>query len=149
MYPETLITGGVVSLLILGVIVLVLSGSILVVLIEGGDNFWGTIFGIALGVAGALIIIISVKIMDNTYKSLIEEPDCTYYYIGAEYFTTKPSATEGMYDHYFVDENGELWSFETDFSSYDSNSVYLLCIDDMGTPNDLYDDEVMVVWSTK
>lgn len=149
MYPETLITGGVVGLLILGVIVLVLSGSVLVVLIEGGDNFWGTIFSIALGVAGALIITASTNIMDNTYKSLIEEPDCAYYYIGAEYFTTKPSATEGIFDHYFIDENGELWSFENDCPSYDTDSVYLLCMDDMGTPNDIHDDEVMVVWSTK
>ena len=149
MYPESLITNGVIGLLILGVIALILSGCVLIALIEGDDAPWGVMFGTLLSVVGAIAITASIKIMDNTYKSLIEEPDCTYYYIGAEYFTTKPSATEGMYNHYFVDENGELWSFETDFSSYDSNSVYLLCMDDMGTPNDLYDDEVMVVWSTK
>ena len=147
MYPETLITNGVAGLLILGVVALILSGCILVALIEDGNAFWSV--SLALSIAGALMIATSVKIMDNTYKSLIEDPDCAYYYMGAEYFTTKPSATEGMYDHYFVDENGELWSFETDFSSYDSNSVYLLCMDDMGTPNDVYDDEIMVVWSTK
>lgn len=147
MYPETLITNGVAGLLILGVVALMLSGCILVALIENGNAFWSV--GLVLSIAGALAIATSVNMMNNTYKSLIEEPDCAYYYIGAEYFTTKPSATEGMYDHYFIDENGELWSFETDFSSYDSNSVYLLCMDDMGTPNDLYDDEVMVVWSTK
>lgn len=147
--PETLITNGVAGLLILGVVTLMLSGCVLVALIEGGDDLWRVVFGTLLGVAGALMIAAGVKIMDNTYKSLIEEPDCAYYYMDAEYFTTKPSATEGMYDHYFVDENGELWSFETDFSSYDSNSVYLLCMDDMGTPNDVYDDEIMVVWSTK
>lgn len=145
--PETLITNGVAGLLILGVVALMLSGCILVALIEDGNAFWSV--SLVLSIAGALAIATSVNIMNNTYKSLIEEPDCAYYYIGAEYFTTKPSATEGMYDHYFIDENGELWSFETDFSSYDSNSVYLLCMDDMGTPNDLYDDEVMVVWSTK
>ena len=149
MYPETLITNGVVGLLILGVVALMLSGSILVALIEGGDDLLGIVFGTLLGTAGALIITISVKIMDNTYKSLIEEPDCAYYYIGAEYFTTKPSATEGMFDHYFIDENGELWFFENDFPSYDTDSVYLLCMDDMGTPNDIHDDEIMVVWSTK
>ena len=147
MYPETLITNGVAGLLILGVVALMLSGCILVALIEDGNAFWSV--SLVLSIAGALLIATSVKIMDNTYKSLIEEPDCTYYYIGAEYFTTKPSATEGMYNHYFVDENGELWSFETDFPSYDTNSVYLLCMDDMGTPNDVYDDEIMVVWSTK
>ena len=147
MYPETLITNGVAGLLILGVVALMLSGCILVALIENGNAFWSV--GLVLSIAGALAIATSVNMMNNTYKSLIEEPDCAYYYIGAEYFTTKPSATEGMFDHYFIDENGELWSFETDFSSYDSNSVYLLCMDDMGTPNDLYDDEVMVVWSTK
>ena len=145
--PETLITNGVAGLLILGVVALMLSGCILVALIEDGNAFWSV--SLALSIAGALAIATSVNMMNNTYKSLIEEPDCAYYYIGAEYFTTKPSATEGMYNHYFVDENGELWSFETDFPSYDSNSVYLLCMDDMGTPNDLYDDEVMVVWSTK
>ena len=147
MYPETLITNGVVCLLILGAVALMLSGCILVALIEDGNAFWSV--GLALSIAGALIIAASVKIMNNTYKSLIEEPNCAYYYMGAEYFTTKPSATEGMYDHYFVDENGELWSFETDFPSYDTNSVYLLCMDNMGTPNDVYDDEIMVVWSTK
>ena len=147
MYPETLITNGVVGLLILGAVALMLSGCILVALIEDGNAFWSV--GLALSIAGALIIAASVKIMNNTYKSLIEEPNCAYYYMGAEYFTTKPSATEGMYDHYFVDENGELWSFETDFPSYDTNSVYLLCMDNMGTPNDVYDDEIMVVWSTK
>lgn len=149
MYPETLITNGIIGLLILGVVALILSGCVLVVLLESDKAPWGTVFGTLLGLAGALVITTSVNMMNNTYKSLIEEPDCAYYYIGAEYFTTKPSATEGMYNHYFVDENGELWSFKTDFSSYDSNSVYLLCMDDMGTPNDLYDDEVMVVWSTK
>lgn len=147
--PETLITNGVAGLLILGTTALILAGSLLVVLIEDDNTFWGLVFGLALSIAGALVIATSVNMMNNTYKSLIEEPDCVYYYMGAEYFTTKPSATEGMYDHYFVDENGELWSFETDFSSYDSNSVYLLCMDDMGTPNDVYDDEIMVVWSTK
>lgn len=147
--PETLITNGVAGLLILGTTVLILAGSLLVALIEDDNAFWGVVFGLALSIAGALAIATSVNMMNNTYKSLIEEPDCAYYYMGAEYFTTKPSATEGMYDHYFVDENGELWSFETDFSSYDSNSVYLLCMDDMGTPNDVYDDEIMVVWSTK
>lgn len=147
MYPETLITNGVVCLLILGAVALMLSGCILVALIEDGNAFWSV--GLALSIAGALMIAASVKIMNNTYKSLIEEPNCAYYYMGAEYFTTKPSATEGMYDHYFVDENGELWSFETDFPSYDTNSVYLLCMDNMGTPNDVYDDEIMVVWSTK
>lgn len=147
MYPETLITNGVAGLLVLGTIVLVLAGSLLVALIENGNAFW--IVGLVLSIAGALMIATSVNMMNNTYKSLIEEPNCAYYYMGAEYFTTKPSATEGMYDHYFVDENGELWSFETDFSSYDTNSVYLLCMDDMGTPNDVYDDEIMVVWSTK
>ena len=95
------------------------------------------------------MIATGVNMMNNTYKSLIEEPDCAYYYIGAEYSTTKPSATEGMYDHYFIDENGELWSFENDFPSYDTDSVYLLCMDDMGTPNDIHDDEIMVVWNTK
>lgn len=149
MYPETLITNGVITLLILGVIALILSGCIFVALLESDDAPWGTVFGILVGVAGGLAIATSIKIMDNTYKALIEEPDNAYYYIGAEYFTTKPSATEGMYDHYFIDENGELWSFETDFPSYDTNSVYLLCMDDMGTPNDIHDDEVMVVWSTK
>ena len=149
MYPETLITNGVIALLILGIGVLILSGCVLSALIEGDDAPWGTAFGTLLGLAGALVITASIKIMDNTYKSLIEELDCAYYYIGAEYFTTKPSAIEGMYDHYFVDENGELWSFETDFPSYDTNFVYLLCIDDMGTPNEIYDDEVMVVWSTE
>ena len=147
MYPETLITNGVVCLLILGAVALMLSGCILVALIEDGNAFWSV--GLVLSIAGALLIATSVKIMNNTYKSLIEEPNCAYYYMGAEYFTTKPSATEGMYDHYFVDENGELWSFETDFPSYDTNSVYLLCMDNMGTPNDVYDDEIMVVWSTK
>ena len=147
MYPETLITNGVAGLLILGVVALMLSGCILVALIEDGNAFWSV--SLALSIAGALLIATSVNMMNNTYKSLIEEPNCAYYYMGAEYFTTKPSATEGMYDHYFVDENGELWSFETDFSSYDTNSVYLLCMDDMGTPNDVYDDEIMVVWSTK
>lgn len=147
MYPETLITNGVAGLLILGTIVLILAGSLLVALIENGNAFW--IVGLVLSIAGALLIATSVNMMNNTYKSLIEEPDCAYYYMGAEYFTTKPSAIEGMYDHYFVDENGELWSFETDFPSYDTNSVYLLCMDDMGTPNDVYDDEIMVVWSTK
>ena len=147
MYPETLITNGVAGLLILGVVALMLSGCILVALIEDGNAFWSV--SLALSIAGALLIATSVNMMNNTYKSLIEEPDCAYYYMDAEYFTTKPSATEGMYDHYFVDENGELWSFETDFSSYDTNSVYLLCMDDMGTPNDVYDDEIMVVWSTK
>ena len=145
--PETLITNGVAGLLVLGTIVLILAGSLLVALIEDGNAFW--IVGLVLSIAGALMIATSVNMMNNTYKSLIEEPNCAYYYMGAEYFTTKPSATEGMYDHYFVDENGELWSFETDFSSYDTNSVYLLCMDDMGTPNDVYDDEIMVVWSTK
>ena len=147
--PETLITNGVAGLLILGTTTLILAGSLLVALIEDDNAFLGVVFGLALSIAGALVIATSVNMMNNTYKSLIEEPDCAYYYMGAEYFTTKPSATEGMYDHYFVDENGELWSFETDFSSYDSNSVYLLCMDDMGTPNDVYDDEIMVVWSTK
>ena len=147
--PETLVTNGVAGLLILGTTVLILAGSLLVALIEDDNAFWGVVFGLALSIAGALLIATSVKIMNNTYKSLIEEPNCAYYYMGAEYFTTKPSATEGMYDHYFVDENGELWSFETDFPSYDTNSVYLLCMDDMGTPNDVYDDEIMVVWSTK
>ena len=147
--PETLITNGVAGLLILGTTVLILAGSLLVALIEDDNAFWGVVFGLTLSIAGALAIATSVNMMNNTYKSLIEEPDCAYYYMGAEYFITKPSATEGMYDHYFVDENGELWSFETDFSSYDSNSVYLLCMDDMGTPNDVYDDEIMVVWSTK
>ena len=147
MYPETLITNGVVGLLILGAVALMLSGCILVALIEDGNAFWSV--GLALSIAGALLIATSVNMMNNTYKSLIEEPNCAYYYMGAEYFTTKPSATEGMYDHYFVDENGELWSFETDFPSYDTNSVYLLCMDNMGTPNDVYDDEIMVVWSTK
>lgn len=147
--PETLITNGIAGLLILGTTALVLAGSLLVALIEDDNTFWGVVFGLALSIAGALMIATSVNMMNNTYKSLIEEPNCAYYYMGAEYFTTKPSATEGMYDHYFVDENGELWSFETDFSSYDTNSVYLLCMDDMGTPNDVYDDEVMVVWSTK
>ena len=145
--PETLITNGVAGLLVLGTIVLILAGSLLVALIEDGNAFW--IVGLVLSIAGALMIATSVNMMNNTYKSLIEEPDCAYYYIGAEYFTTKPSTTEEMYDHYFVDENGELWSFETDFPSYDTNSVYLLCMDDMGTPNEIYDDEVMVVWSTK
>ena len=147
MYPETLITNGVAGLLILGTIVLILAGSLLVALIEDGNAFWSV--GLVLSIAGALLIATSVNMMNNTYKSLIEEPNCAYYYMGAEYFTTKPSATEGMYDHYFVDENGELWSFETDSPSYDTNSVYLLCMDDMGTPNDVYDDEIMVVWSTK
>lgn len=147
--PETLITNGIAGLLILGTTALILAGSLLVALIEDDNTFWGVVFGLALSIAGALMIATSVNMMNNTYKSLIEEPNCAYYYMGAEYFTTKPSATEGMYDHYFVDENGELWSFETDFSSYDSNSVYLLCMDDMGTPNDVYDDEIMVVWSTK
>lgn len=147
--PETLITNGVAGLLILGTTVLMLAGSLLVALIEDDNAFWGVVFGLVLSIAGALMIATSVNMMNNTYKSLIEEPDCAYYYMGAEYFTTKASATEGMYDHYFVDENGELWSFETDFSSYDSNSVYLLCMDNMGTPNDVYDDEIMVVWSTK
>lgn len=147
--PETLITNGIAGLLILGTTALILAGSLLVALIEDDNTFWGVVFGLALSIAGALMIATSVNMMNNTYKSLIEEPNCAYYYMGAEYFTTKPSATEGMYDHYFVDENGELWSFETDFSSYDTNSVYLLCMDDMGTPNDVYDDEVMVVWSTK
>ena len=149
MYPETLITNGIAGLLILGTTALILAGSLLVALIEDDNTFWGVVFGLALSIAGALMIATSVNMMNNTYKSLIEEPNCAYYYMGAEYFTTKPSATEGMYDHYFVDENGELWSFETDFSSYDTNSVYLLCMDDMGTPNDVYDDEIMVVWSTK
>lgn len=149
MYPETLITNGVIVLLILGVMALILSGCVLIALIEEDDAPLGIVFGTLLGLAGALVITTSVNMMNNTYKSLIEEPDCAYYYMGAEYFTTKPSATEGMYNHYFVDENGELWSFETDFSSYDSNSVYLLCMDDMGTPNDIHDDEIMVVWSTK
>lgn len=149
MYPETLITNGIAGLLILGTTALILAGSLLVALIEDDNAFLGVVFGLALSIAGALMIATSVNMMNNTYKSLIEEPNCAYYYMGAEYFTTKPSATEGMYDHYFVDENGELWSFETDFSSYDTNSVYLLCMDDMGTPNDVYDDEIMVVWSTK
>ena len=147
MYPETLITNGVVGLLILGAVALMLSGCILVALIEDGNAFWSV--GLVLSIAGALAIATSVNMMNNTYKSLIEEPDCAYYYIGAEYFTTKPSATEGMYDHYFIDENGELWSFENDCPSYDIDSVYLLCMDDMGTPNDIHDDEIMVVWSTK
>lgn len=147
--PETLITNGVAGLLVLGATTLMLAGSLLVSLIENDNAFEGVVFGLALSIAGALLIATSVNMMNNTYKSLIEEPDCAYYYMGAEYFTTKPSATEGMYDHYFVDENGELWSFETDFPSYDTNSVYLLCMDDMGTPNDVYDDEIMVVWSTK
>ena len=147
MYPETLITNGVAGLLILGVVALILSGCILVALIEDGNAFWSV--GLVLSIAGALAIATSVNMMNNTYKSIIEEPDCAYYYIGAEYFTTKPSATEGMFDHYFIDENGELWFFENDFPSYDTDSVYLLCMDDMGTPNDIYDDEVMVVWSTK
>lgn len=147
--PETLITNGVAGLLVLGATTLMLAGSLLVSLIENDNAFEGVVFGLALSIAGALVIATSVNMMNNTYKSLIEEPDCAYYYMGAEYFTTKPSATEGMYDHYFVDENGELWSFETDFPSYDTNSVYLLCMDDMGTPNDVYDDEIMVVWSTK
>ena len=147
MYPETLITNGVACLLILGVVALMLSGCILVALIENGNAFWSV--GLVLSIAGALAIATSVNMMNNTYKSLIEEPDCAYYYMGAEYFTTKPSATEGMYDHYFIDESGELWCFETDFPSYDTNSVYLLCMDDMDTPNDIYDDEIMVVWSTK
>lgn len=147
--PETLITNGVAGLLVLGTITLMLAESLLVSLIENGNAFWGVVFGLALSIAGALMIATSVNMMNNTYKSLIEEPDCAYYYMGAEYFTTKPSATEGMYNHYFVDENGELWSFETDFPSYDTNSVYLLCMDNMGTPNDVYDDEIMVVWSTK
>lgn len=147
MYPETLITNGVAGLLILGVVALMLSGCILVALIENGNAFWSV--GLVLSIAGALAIATSVNMMNNTYKSLIEEPDCAYYYIGAEYFTTKPSATEGMYDHYFIDENGELWFFENDFPSYDTDSVYLLCMDDMGTPNDIHDDEIMVVWSTK
>lgn len=147
--PETLITNGIAGLLILGATALILAGSLLVALIEDDNAFLGVVFGLVLSIAGALMIATSVNMMNNTYKSLIEEPNCAYYYMGAEYFTTKPSATEGMYDHYFVDENGELWSFETDFSSYDTNSVYLLCMDDMGTPNDVYDDEIMVVWSTK
>ena len=147
MYPETLITNGVAGLLILGVVALMLSGCILVALIENGNAFWSV--GLVLSIAGALAIATSVNMMNNTYKSLIEEPDCAYYYMGAEYFTTKPSATEGMYDHYFIDESGELWRFETDFPSYDTNSVYLLCMDDMGTTNDIHDDEIMVVWSTK
>lgn len=147
MYPETLITNGVAGLLILGVVALVLSGCILVALIEDGNAFWSV--GLVLSIVGALAIATSVNMMNNTYKSIIEEPDCAYYYIGAEYFTTKPSATEGMFDHYFIDENGELWFFENDFPSYDTDSVYLLCMDDMGTPNDIHDDEIMVVWSTK
>ena len=147
MYPETLITNGVVGLLILGAVALMLSGCILVALIEDGNAFWSV--GLVLSIAGALAIATSVNMMNNTYKSLIEEPDCAYYYIGAEYFTTKPSATEGMFDHYFIDENGELWYFENDCPSYDTDSVYLLCMDDMGTPNDIHDDEIMVVWSTK
>ena len=145
--PETLITNGVAGLLVLGATTLMLTGILLVVLIEDGNAFWSV--GLVLGIAGALMIATSVNMMNNTYKSLIEEPDCAYYYIGAEYSTTKPSATEGMYDHYFIDENGELWSFENDFPSYDTDSVYLLCMDDMDTPNDIYDDEIMVVWSTK
>ena len=147
--PETLITNGVAGLLVLGVTTLMLAGSLLVSLIENDNPFCGVVFGLALSIAGALLIATSVNMMNNTYKSLIEEPDCAYYYIGAEYSTTKPSATEGMYDHYFIDENGELWSFENDFPSYDTDSVYLLCMDDMDTPNDIYDDEIMVVWSTK
>ena len=145
--PETLITNGVAGLLVLGATTLMLAGILLVVLIEDGNAFWSV--GLVLGIAGALMIATSVNMMNNTYKSLIEEPDCAYYYIGAEYSTTKPSATERMYDHYFIDENGELWSFENDFPSYDTDSVYLLCMDDMDTPNDIYDDEIMVVWSTK
>ena len=145
--PETLITNGVAGLLILGVVALMLSGCILVALIEDGNAFWSV--SLVLSIAGALAIATSVNMMNNTYKSLIEEPDCAYYYIGAEYFTTKPSATEGMFDHYFIDENGELWFFENNFPSYDTDSVYLLCMDDMGTPNDIHDDEIMVVWSTK
>lgn len=149
MYPETLITNGVIGLLILGVMALILSGCVLIALIEEDDAPLGIVFGTLLGLAGALVITTSVNMMNNTYKSLIEEPDCAYYYMGAEYFTTKPSATEGMFDHYFIDENGELWFFENDFPSYDTDSVYLLCMDDMGTPNDIHDDEIMVVWSTK
>ena len=145
--PETLITNGVAGLLVLGATTLMLAGILLVVLIEDGNAFWSV--GLVLGIAGALLIATSVNMMNNTYKSLIEEPNCAYYYMGAEYSTTKPSATEGMYDHYFIDENGELWSFENDCPSYDIDSVYLLCMDDMGTPNDIHDDEIMVVWSTK
>lgn len=149
MYPETLITNGVIGLLILGVMALILSGCVLIALIEEDDAPLGIVLGTLLGLVGALAIATSVNMMNNTYKSIIEEPDCAYYYIGAEYFTTKPSATEGMFDHYFIDENGELWFFENDFPSYDTDSVYLLCMDDMGTPNDIHDDEIMVVWSTK
>lgn len=149
MYPETLITSNHIGLIILAVAAIFLAGVVLVASLNTEKEAEGLFTSVMLGGFGALIFSFCIISVNNTYKSLIEEPDCAYYYIGAEYFTTKPSATEGMYDHYFVDENGELWSFETDFPSYDTNFVYLLCIDDMGTPNEIYDDEVMVVWSTK
>lgn len=149
MYPTSLITAGVSAFAIFGVIVSLLAGCVLIELLEREEYLTALIFSAILGVIGALSIAKAINMMDSTYQSLIAEPDNAYYYIGAEYFTTKPSATEGTYEHYFVDERGELWYFETDFPSYDDDSMYLLCMDNMGTPGDIYDDEIMVVWSTK
>ncbi len=71
------------------------------------------------------------------------EPTSNEYYLPAELYTQKDDIS-----YIFIDEDGNLWTWEDDMYIYTDNHVYLLHMDNNNTKKDIHDDIILTVWSS-
>lgn len=92
------------------------------------------------------IVVVSIFVVYN-YNYLFDSyqnssvSDEQFYYIGAEIDSQNESTNATT----FVDENGNLWDFETN-PNWEKDCIYLLTMDSKNT-EDITDDEIVVVWA--
>lgn len=112
-------------------------------------------------ICGVLLIVFAFALnlahMDACYRHAYDKPDGTiceetenntnnwcdlgYYYIGAE----KLSETEKGIE--FIDEIGGTWYWDKqENEEFPDDMLYLLCVHNEGTPDDVTDDTLMVIW---
>ena len=160
MIPETLITMTTIGLAMMGILLL-FSGGIFFEdekekILKNANNEMTIKEKLSLGdfrtcfaiiALGLFCLFFSIYGMESTYQSVLNysENNLAFYYTGAEYLDSKPNGDEG-YFHYFETEIGEVYIYESFKKYYDEDSLYLLCMSDMGSHDNIYDDEIMTIW---
>lgn len=161
MIPETLITMSTIAIAIMGALFLFAGGIFFEEekrkIFEKAKNEMTIKEKLSLGdfrfcliaiVFGIFLTFFSIYGMENTYQSILNysENNLAFYYTGAEYIDSEPNGTDEGYFHYFETEKGEIYIYESLIKYYNEDSLYLLCMSDMGSHDNIYDDEVMTVW---
>lgn len=92
------------------------------------------------------VVIVSIFVVYN-YNYLFDSyqnssaSDEQFYYMGAEIDSQNIENNTTT----FIDENGNLWDFDTN-PNWEKDCVYLLTMDSKNT-EDITDDEIVVIWS--